>query len=68
LLAVVGMTIVEMSMVLEVMVVYDEGVRVLMLSLVMNMVIMVFLGIGVKSMRDKLNVEIHCGLGWLGIC
>jgi purine nucleoside phosphorylase len=47
LLAVAGVTIVGMSMVLEVVVAHDKGVMVLVLSLVMNMVIGVFLSIGV---------------------
>jgi purine nucleoside phosphorylase len=64
LLAVVGATIVEMSMVLEVIVAYNEGITVLMLSLVTNMVIGVFLNIGMiekaimESMDEGRSAEI----------
>jgi hypothetical protein len=41
-----------------------------MLSLVTNMVVGVFLGMGVKSIREELRVdaEVRRGLGWLGVC
>jgi purine-nucleoside phosphorylase len=70
LLAAAGATVVGMSTVPEVVVARDEGVRVLMLSLVTNMVVGVFPGMGVKSMREELRVdaEVRRGLGWLGVC
>jgi len=68
LLAAAGMTVVGMSTVPEVMVAHNEGIRVLMLSLVTNMVVGVFPGIGVKSMREELNAKVLRGLGWLGVC
>jgi purine nucleoside phosphorylase len=46
LLAAAGVTIVGISTVLEVMVARDEGVTVLVLSLVTNMIVRVFLGMG----------------------
>jgi hypothetical protein len=64
LLAAVGATIVEMSMVLEVMVAHNEGITVLMLSLVTNMVIGVFLNMGMiekaimESMDEGRSAEI----------
>ena len=64
LLAAAGATIVGMSTVLEVMVAHDEGIMVLVLSLVTNMIVGVFLGMGeiekatMESMDEGSSAEI----------
>ena len=68
LLAAAGATVVGMSTVPEVVAARDEGVRVLVLSLVTNMVVGVVPGMGAKSVREELDAEVRRGLGWLGVC
>ncbi|KAI9438879.1 inosine guanosine and xanthosine phosphorylase family protein [Lactarius psammicola] len=58
LLAAAGASVVGMSTVPEVVAGRDEGMRVLVLSLVTNMVIGVVRGTGVKSVREELDAEL----------
>jgi len=58
LLAAAGATVVGMSTVPEVVAARDEGLRVLVLSLVTNMVVGVVPGTGGKSVREELDAEL----------
>ena len=60
LLAGAGACVVGMSTVPEVVAARDEGMRVLVLSLVTNMVVGVVRGTGVRSVRDELDAEVRC--------
>jgi hypothetical protein len=59
LLAAAGATVVGMSTVPEVVAARDEGLRVLVLSLVTNMVVGVVPGTGGKSVREELDAEVR---------
>jgi hypothetical protein len=59
LLAGAGACVVGMSTVPEVVAARDEGMRVLVLSLVTNMVVGVVSGTGVRSVRDELDDEVR---------
>ncbi|KAH9173909.1 inosine guanosine and xanthosine phosphorylase family protein [Lactarius sanguifluus] len=58
LLASAGASVVGMSTVPEVVAARDEGLRVLVLSLVTNMVVGVVRGTGVRSVREELDAEL----------
>ncbi|KAH9020375.1 nucleoside phosphorylase domain-containing protein [Lactarius hengduanensis] len=58
LLATAGASVVGMSTVPEVVAARDEGLRVLVLSLVTNMVVGVVQGTGVRSVREELDAEL----------
>ncbi|KAI9438137.1 inosine guanosine and xanthosine phosphorylase family protein [Lactarius indigo] len=58
LLATAGASVVGMSTVPEVVAARDEGMRVLVLSLVTNMVVGVVQGTGVRSVREELDAEL----------
>jgi len=58
LLASAGASVVGMSTVPEVVAARDEGMRVLVLSLVTNMVVGVVRGTGVRSVREELDAEL----------
>lgn len=59
LLAGAGACVVGMSTVPEVVAARDEGMRVLVLSLVTNMVVGVVSGTGVRSIREELDTEME---------
>ncbi|KAI9456079.1 inosine guanosine and xanthosine phosphorylase family protein [Russula earlei] len=59
LLAAAGASVVGMSTVPEVVAARDEGIRVLVLSLVTNMVVGVLPGTGGKSVRQELDAELE---------
>ncbi len=59
LLAAAGASVVGMSTVPEVVAARDEGMRVLVLSLVTNMVVGVVRGTEVKSVREELDAEVR---------
>ena len=60
LLAGAGASVVGMSTVPEVVAARDEGMRVLVLSLVTNMVVGVVGGNGGRSVREELDDEVRC--------
>jgi purine nucleoside phosphorylase len=64
LLAGAGACVVGMSTVPEVVAARDEGMRVLVLSLVTNMVVGVVSGTGVRSIREELDTEVRVLLCW----
>jgi purine-nucleoside phosphorylase len=59
LLADAGACVVGMSTVPEVVAARDEGMRVLVLSLVTNMVVGVVSGTGARSVREELDAEME---------
>jgi purine-nucleoside phosphorylase len=59
LLAAVGASVVGMSTVPEVVAARDEGLRVLVLSLVTNMVVGIVPGMGGKSVREEFEAEVR---------
>ena len=59
LLAAAGASVVGMSTVPEVVAARDEGMRVLVLSLVTNMVVGIVRGSGVRSVREELDAEVR---------
>jgi hypothetical protein len=61
-LAAAGATVVGMSTVPDVVAAQDEGLRVLVLSLVTNMVVGVVPGTGGKSVRKELDAEVRPAL------
>jgi purine-nucleoside phosphorylase len=66
LLAAVGASVVGMSTVPEVVAARDEGVRVLVLSLVTNMVVGIAPGTGGKSVREEFDAEVRHGINVCG--
>jgi purine-nucleoside phosphorylase len=59
LLAAAGASVVGMSTVPEVVAARDEGIRVLVLSLVTNMVVGVVPGTGGRSVREEFDAEVR---------
>jgi len=68
LLAAAGASVVGMSTVPEVVAARDEGVRVLVLSLVTNLVVGIAPGTGGRSVREEFDAEVrYVVLGRLGV-